>query len=255
MPLMDEFREQREAIKNKPFKEKFSYYWGYYRVHFFAVVFTLVFGSFFIHDIVTAKDYAFYAIFVNSVMSQDDAAFMDEFSEYMELNTDKYQTMVDSSLRISETFDEITMASQQKIMAIIAAQEVDTMLSVPNIFADYADNHTFHDLRTVLTAEQLEKYQDQFFYMDDIEVEELPMDEMLAQAELEDTEDYLTTRTDPSSMENPTPVGIFLDGEAIVKLQEWGYYGEDSHPVFGIPSNTNNIENALKFLDWLYLNE
>lgn len=30
MPVMDEFREEREAIKQKSRKEQWDYFWGYY---------------------------------------------------------------------------------------------------------------------------------------------------------------------------------------------------------------------------------
>lgn len=31
MPVMDEFREEREAIKQKSRKEQWDYFWGYYK--------------------------------------------------------------------------------------------------------------------------------------------------------------------------------------------------------------------------------
>ena len=31
MALMDEFKEERESIKNKSFKEKLDYFWCYYK--------------------------------------------------------------------------------------------------------------------------------------------------------------------------------------------------------------------------------
>ena len=59
MPVMDEFKKEREMLKGKSFKEKLDYFWYYYKLQVFAVIFVLILVVTTIRDIVTQKDIAF----------------------------------------------------------------------------------------------------------------------------------------------------------------------------------------------------
>ena len=60
MALMDEFKEERASIKNGTFKQKFSYFWCYYKWHVICSVLAVVIVVSYIHAVVTRKDIAFY---------------------------------------------------------------------------------------------------------------------------------------------------------------------------------------------------
>ena len=43
MPVMDEFREERETIKNGTFKQKWQYFCDYYKWHVIIGAFVLIY--------------------------------------------------------------------------------------------------------------------------------------------------------------------------------------------------------------------
>ena len=66
MAVMDEFREEREAMKNGTRKQKLEYFWCYYKWHVICTVAAIAIISSFIYEGVTRKDIALYATFLNS---------------------------------------------------------------------------------------------------------------------------------------------------------------------------------------------
>ena len=67
MPLMDEFREEREALKHGTWKEKLSYFFDYYKWHVVVTIAAIIFIVSITYQIVTRKDTAFYAAMVNAI--------------------------------------------------------------------------------------------------------------------------------------------------------------------------------------------
>ncbi|MDO4293931.1 MAG: hypothetical protein Q4C65_11975, partial [Eubacteriales bacterium] len=52
----DEIREQHQKMKGKTPKEKFAYFWEYYKVHTLVVILAVVFVSSFIYSVATQKE-------------------------------------------------------------------------------------------------------------------------------------------------------------------------------------------------------
>lgn len=127
MAVMDEFKEQREAMKHGTPKEKLSYFWYYYKWHVIVTAAVLVMIVSFVAEQVNKKDPALYAIFLNSwANSELSESYVDGFEEQQNIDTSKYEVSVDTSMFISQNAtDESTYASVQKLMVFIAAQQVD----------------------------------------------------------------------------------------------------------------------------------
>lgn len=251
MALMDEFKEERESLKNKPLKDKWNYFWYYYKLHVIAIASVIILGSVLIHDIVTSKEVLFHATFINSFSMEDTTEFMEDFASYTDIDTEEYTVFLDTTLQLSlDSYDSNSMASIQKLMAMASAGEIDVFVSDRNIFARYASNEMFSDLRNYLTKEQLERYSDYIFYYDDVPVENEVDTEALMNNEPIDYTDTVQRR-DPSTMENPVPMGIFLDGSLRQKLLENNYYGNSQEIVFGIMGGCENPEYCQIFLDFL----
>lgn len=269
MAVSDEIKAQRGKIKEMSFKEKLSYFWEYYRIPFFIVAAVIILASFLIHDIVTAKPYGFYAIMINSSPSTQETNLEKSFSTYADIDMSKYDCYIDTSttLNLSST-NQYDMASMQKIMAVIAAGDLDTMVADYNSFSHYAMNDTFTDLRKVLSKDQLAKYSDDFYYVDYAvinakENENIPSESisessaastlssgtnmLAAQSSVGTAEQFV--KPDPSTMKNPVPVGIIVTDAAAIKSANI-YIG--TIPVLGITQNTTRVDESLKFIDFLF---
>lgn len=256
MPLMDEFKKERESIKDKPFKEKLGYFWYYYKWHTAGAIFFLIVVITLIHDIATSKEIVFNATFMNAYSldmsgSSEGNSFMNEFAQLAGIDTDKYDVYLDTNMRFDLTsYDEASLAASQKFLAMSAAGEIDVVVSERDIFSNYADSGMFQDLRDYLTEEQLEKYAGYFFYYDRTVLDREIDFEEVNNSDLTIPEDTVERR-DPDSMTDPVPVGIFLEDSLNDRLIDAGYFIEDQELVFGIMGKEENKRNCLLFLDWL----
>ena len=66
MPLMDEFKEEREEMKSRCFKDRWNYFWDYYKWHVVAGIIIVCVAITIIHGVLTRKETAFYVAMMNS---------------------------------------------------------------------------------------------------------------------------------------------------------------------------------------------
>lgn len=246
MPVMDEFKEERAALKNGTLKEKLSYFWCYYKWHVVAAAAIIGFAVSMIVSIVTSKENALYVAIINGVELPPAAEYPAAFAKYAGIDLDTCDIMFDTTMRYGDSLDQDTIASSQKLMTYLAAGELDVFVGDEPVINQYAYNDTFCDLRNILTAEQLERYESCFYYLDQ---------ELLdALNEAKNSPDYdfgtFTTRPDPKDpevMENPVPVGLYLN-TASAFLESYYITGD---AVLAIPVNNDNRENTCKFIDFI----
>lgn len=257
MAVMDEFKEEREALKNGTFKEKLSYFWDYYKWYVIGTICIVLFVGSFVHQIVTRKDTAFNAVMLNAstmfpLETQDPYEL--EFAEYADIDLNEYDIFFDTSIRIDENLiDENAYTSVQKLAVYTAAGDLDVMVTDTDSFRKYANSYTFHDLREFLNAEQIAKYEPYFYYVDQKVVDEIDA----ANDALDDT--YVPVYPDPTKpeeMETPIPVGIYLSN--CDNLRENYYFrgeeGPAEHVVVGVYCNTKHADNVIKFLEYAFEN-
>lgn len=219
--VADEIREQRGKLKGKTLKEKWLYFWEYYRVPALITVLVIVFAGSIIYSIATQKDIVFYGMFINGFTTEDQAVIMEEFTQYAGIDTNEFAATLDPNFVIEENpSDQYSMANLQKIMAMVASQEVDGATADEATFTSYAANGYFADLTEVLPADLLSQYEDKLFYCD-----------------LTDDE------------KGEVPVGIYMTGAA--KLEELGAYGDLDQVIYGIFTNTKRADMAVKFFEFL----
>ena len=251
MPVMDEFKKEREKLKGKTFKEKWDYFWYYYKMHVFVTICALILVFTTIRDIVTYKDIAFYVAFLNSFETEQDEAFIAEFAQLTDIDLEKYDVYLDSNMYFNVAeYDQASLAAVQKFLAMSSSGEIDVVVADRNVFASYADSGFFLDIHNYLTEEQIEKYSDHFFYYDEGILDDEVDYEAVYSSELAIPDDT-TERRDPSGMEKPLAVGIFLDDEMNDKLTEIGYYGDSQEIIFGIIGSEENKVYCQQFIDWL----
>ena len=221
--VMDEIREQHKKMKGKSLKEKFQYFWEYYRVATLVTILVAVFLGNLIYTVATAKDNALYAVFVNGYTDMDTEEYMAGFDEYAQIDTKNYSTTLETNFTLSQdSADTYAVANLQKFAAQVAAQEVDVMIADPDTFNQYAENGYLGGLNEFLSEETLSRYSNRLIYAN------IPDD---------DTKEEV-------------PVGIDIADCAL--LQETQAYAGYDNVYFGILVNTEHAENAEKFLEYIF---
>lgn len=260
--VIDEIREQQHKTKDMTFKGKWQYFWYYYKVHTFVAIGVILLTATLIHDILSAKDYIFYGIMLNSYGLSSEA-MESSFGEYAALDLETYDCYIDTSTTLDySTPSEYSMATMQKLVAQVQSQDLDAVVFDSKVFSNYANTELFADLTTVLSPEELQKYQDKFYYIDyalltnsdpseDADFESNAMvsmdqiDEFTPEAILEEAE----THRHPEDMAQPVPVGIYMEDSPFI--QKTGSYGQQI-PVFGIVINTTRPDTARQYLSYLW---
>lgn len=223
--MYDEIREQNAKLKGAPLKDKWEYFKDYYlKGTIIGVVALILIGSI-AYTIATAPDdTAFAAVFFNDTGDSSNTELCDRFCEYHGINTDEHYAYIDSTYSYdSEVMDyENGVIGIQKVSALIAAKELDIIAGDYEAFDYYAQSDAFHNLEDIMSKEQLEKYSDKIYY-------------------------YTNPETGVS-----TPCGIIISDAP--KIQEYHYY-DDVEAVMGFLVNSDSIDNALAFLDYIYEEE
>ena len=246
MPVMDEFREERENLKNASFKKKWEWFWEYHKLHVAIGGFIAFFVISMVHHILTAKDNAMYGFFLNAY--DDDVkndTFVTAFAEDLEINLKEYQLLIDTSLQyIPNSMDTNSYNTTQKIMVTMAAGDADFLAADDESFAYFATIDSFYDLREIFTPEELEKLND--------------MDVVRARSEIVDSgnfSDYSIPVYDnftPEEMADPVPIALCIENCA--SLKDTYYFPEGPYPL-GIVINTKNLDTTLQFVKHIFAEE
>ncbi|MCM1569570.1 MAG: hypothetical protein NC081_09000 [Roseburia sp.] len=251
MPVMDEFKEEREALKNGTFKEKLMYFIYYYKWHVLAVIIIAAIVISLLHAFLSRKDIAFYGVFLNAVETGANPDYSSDFGNAMGIDLEEYDVYFDSTVFIDMTkMDEATVASSQKIMVYLAAGDLDMIVTDTGSLEHYAYLDTLTDLRTLLSPEQTEKYEPYFYYVDKKIVTEraAAVDSM----DMEYVPVYPENPFDPSSMAEPVPVGICMDSCEVLREN---YRFKEGNLVFGVFVTSKHTDLALEYLEYTFPDE
>ena len=265
MAVRDEIREQRKKLKGQGFKAHLEYFWEYYKIHTIVALVAIIFVVTLIRDISNNKPYAMYALFVNNQGAATQETLQTGFAEYAGIDTEAEAVLIDTSSNyLSSSLDNTSVATSEKIMALLAAKELDAMVADEQVLYHYATQETFMDLREVFTEEELKALDEQglIMYVDQGYIDYLASDEYT---------DYVTTRKydknnkyavmaanyeetfediipDKSEIDNPIPLGVIVTDSTVLK--ECGAYDGET-AIAGIAINTLRPERARQFLEYL----
>ena len=259
--IYGEIREQNRKTKNMSLKGKLGYFWDYYRIHTAVVLAVLLLTVMFIHQYRSNKDYAFYAVLLNVDTSRiQNNQWSDEFSEYAGIDTEEYAAAIDTSFIIStDNFSEYSMTSSEKLIVMISANIIDIIVADSETFESQAQSECYVNLEAVLPKEMLDKYSDYLYYTDAATFE-ATANAIYSDTEQPTADTFIINHHDPSSMEQPIPVGIYLPkGNKLIETGCYDYLtgngvtyqGYPSEAVFGIVANSTHIDTAIKFLEFL----
>lgn len=219
--LRDEIHLQHQKLNDQPFSKKMEYFWHYYKVHIIVTVFlAFMFGSI-LHTMITQKETVLSIAYINAFPNIDDEIFIDDFETYLGLNLKKQQVILDSTYYIDdESTSPYAATYSQKFSTNAMAGSLDVVLADTANFDFYGNQGFFQDLSTILSEEDLQKYQERLYYAD------LPNDDS----------------------ENQVPIGIKID-KANKICQTSSYPNTEAY--FGIVTNTEHIDTALSYLNYL----
>lgn len=253
MSIWDETKEQHQKMKGKPLKEKWSYFWEYYKVHTLVILLVLVCGSWFIYDIVSAKEEAFCAILVNAYGQEDQTAFSTDFAEYAGIDTTTQECFLDTIATLDySVMGQSDYAYSQRIYALAQSGSLDVFISDTEPFDNYGLSELFLDLREELTEEEYTKFEPYFFYIDRAAIQARDEGEEAIYGEdgLWEISDSSIDHSDPTTMEDPIPIGIYL--EDCKKFEQWNCYTYMKEtPIFGFVCTSERKEMAHLFLQYL----
>lgn len=245
MPVMDEFREEREALKHGTLKQKLTYFADYYKWHAIIAVIAISVVISFVVQILTRKETALFVCMVNTYALESED-YIAGFAEFAGIDLDSQELAFDTSISIQENaLDETSMASSQKLLVYIAAGELDVMITDAETIQLYTSNGFFYDMREFLTPEQTERCEPYFYYIDMKAVQELQeaMDNF--------DESYVPSYPDPrkpDQMEQPVPVGLYLN-ESEGLMDSFSFKTEDV--ILAVLQNTKKPEMVRQFIDYV----
>lgn len=249
MALMDEFKEERENIKNGTPKQKAAYFWEYYKWYVIIPVIILIVVISYIHHMVTKTDDVLNGLLINThnVEAQTLADQLGaDFCKEMKIDTKEYGVTLNPSLNYitNNTSGASNYETLQALMAWVGAGSIDFINSDVDTMTELAYREYFSDLRDILSEDDLTQYEPYFLYIDQAVID-------ARNKAFEDDQDasdiVLPDCRKPETMEKPVPVLIDMsECEALSDI-----YPNVDALAFGITSNAPNLDMTLNFLKYL----
>lgn len=248
MPVMDEFREERESIKQKSLKERFQYFLDYYKWHVVGGMVLIACVISLIHTLATRKEWAFYGAFINSYQTSQYDAFRKDFADRADIDLKEYDVLFDSSMYITDnSFDKGNVDVTERLSVYIAAGDVDVMASGPQIINRYAYYGVFQDLRQILPQELQEKLEPYYYYMDAALAAEFEAGQ--EDGTLTDTPSYPVDPSRAEDMRDPVPVGLYIQDSP--RIQE-AFIFQDDDVILSVLGNVTDTDSVLQLIRMIY---
>lgn len=294
MAVWDDIKKQHKKVRKKGFKAMASYFWDYYKVPTAVIIIIALFSFYLIRDMASNLPYGFYAMMINSTMHPDGEVIGEDFAGYAGIDTSSYNVLIDTNQTLStSSYNTYDVSTQERIMAITAAGDLDVMIADQSVFEQYARNSYMTDLRDLMSEDELKKYDGYIYYVDGAILKAIE-DGTYEQAASENTADnesqgsqddpsvagsnsaatdetisdeeisYMLGISSPSSIVSeeafvlPDPDSMEDPVPVGIILSDTAFMQSTntyagSVPIFGIIGNSSRTDLAIKFLE--YLNE
>ncbi len=258
--LREDTKAEWDKMKDRPFKEKLSYFWEYYKVHVIVAIIAVIFVVAMIRSFVTSKDYAVFIAAVDSfdATGETKGVWAEELADIIGFDKDDYEVYIDSTVQFGgdSASTQSDYVSAQKLTALLTSRSMDIMIADMTVFEQYAQNDCFVDLRDIYSEEELSSMEGLIYYTDAATFADYQSSEMNV---YEKQAEYTIDHHDPSSMKDPVPVGFFAaEG---TRVGDSGMYdhlkdteefqGHENEAAFGILKNTERYDNAVTGISYL----
>lgn len=248
MTILEHIKKERAKLEGKSPKERWEYFWEYYKWPVLAVVLAVVLLIQGIVSVVNKKEIVFSGFVLNSKIALDDDAFLQGFYDYAGIASDKQEAAFYSDITLGDGNSKSDITAFQRIMAGIATKETDFVVGQAISFrlCAYNTSNIFLDLRNFFDEDTLERFSDRLYYIDGavLAILDAPLGEQVDTSALE-----YPDPTKPETMKDPIPVGIDIsDREAF----QSAYYLTDTTLYLGVIANTPRLELTLQFIEYLF---
>lgn len=250
MAVMDEFKEERQRVKNGTKKEKMAYFWEYYKWYvIIPAVIIIAIGSY-IYHVVTTPDTVLSGVVMNAhttTRAETVTEIENEFCELAEIDQKEYCIELNTSITYvaGDTTGAANYEASQALMAWVAAGATDFITGDVDSMVELAHKQYFCDLREILSEEEIAFYEPYFLYIDNATLTK--KEELYENMDYE-TEVLIPDCTKPETMEEPIPV--MIDISKCEKMQE--LYGDtEGILALGATVKTERQDMLLTFLEYL----
>jgi len=226
----------KTAFRRLSLKKKISHIFYYYKWHMIIGAALLIFLLSVIHGALNYKKTVFEALMINSnVTAADNPSLMSDFEpEVTDLDPKKERLNAEYMNLDLNSFDQMTIGTEQKILAMITAEEVDCMIGPIDVMEKYAALGAFTDLRDIITGDELEEFKKNGYepwYFDVRDEETNKITHVLAGLKIKDA---------------PVIKNGFTSGSG--QILPYFENRADSFPIYGVIINSNNKNRAVDFL-------
>ena len=233
-------KQQWLSLKDKPLSAKLKYIFTYYWPAIVGIMCVLVFLVSWITSILTQKEVVLSGYILNSATKTDSPNLVQEFMELQQIDSDRQQFKLTTDVSYSiDDMSDTSITILESIIVQIAAKQVDFLIAEPESYQMFSAYHS--DLRTVLTAEQLEKWDEYFVYVEYDALDKLKND---VENKIQLPEYFVSDE----GLSDPVPVGIRLPEDC--RLFD-SYNMPTGDIYFSIMHNVSNAANTLAFLEFI----
>ena len=216
--MLENFKLEFEKIKKMNFKEKLWYIKEYYLIQIIIFLFIFLF-IFSVSKNILKKRNVLNSYFINTFIEERAKEYViEDFKEYSNLKEKNKLFNLNTSIEINldEPFNSpLNRSYILKLTSLISAKNVDCIIAPKGVINYYLTIDAFEPLEEILP---LEKYKDNIY---------------IAKNKYQEEKAYAIKISNSKILNN-----IGLNNEL----------------YFSIPKNAKNIENTLKFLEYIYFN-
>ena len=211
---------RKEQFKTMKLSEKADYFWTYYKMPVLvtAFVFFMIFSI--VYEMATKVEVAWNIFVINDrIESEQINQLSEDFGRNFMKDTER-EYAFDTSVRLATSEEEVQADGYEmlaKVMTMIAAGDLDSIISEETIIQQYAAEGGFADLEMVLDKELLEKLEPHLIYLEDSQ---------------EEGKAYAVSLQETKFME--------LEGQVL------------ENPMIGIISNSERQDISVKFLEYIF---
>lgn len=248
MKVKEYIRQEWARIKEQPPKQRWEYFWEYYKWPLIGVVLAIVLLIQGTVSLFTAKEAALSGVALNSRLGAKAEDFWDGYFDSVGMDSNQFEASIYTDINLIAGQNQNNANSIQRIMAGIAIKDTDFIVGNSEAFrmCAYSTGGMLADLRDFLSEDDLAKLAGRIYYIDRAVMEEInkPVGEQVEPDLLQ----YPKEPLKPETMKDPVPVGVNIsDCKAFCE----GYYLPGTTVYWGIVPNTPRAELTLQMLDYL----
>jgi len=220
--IRDEIKEQQQKMEGKSRKEKFQYFWYYYKVHVTVGILAIIGVIYLINTIVSgSREPSIYVALINStIYTDEETTLLSDYVLSRGIDEKEHPAQLDYSMRIQyPATDNISIISAQQLTAHMNLGNVDVYVCEKQLIDEYAPLDAFENLEELLPDALLQEISDKLYYVQ-------------------------------IDGKGRVPVAFFAD--EVSRIQEDEIYANDVTPLVAVGRTSQRKEAAADFIQYLF---